>query len=443
MRNSSGSSGHSQCTASPPPSVSDFDPEKDEALESTRTVDHQMQRLPELRASAQKYNIFAKRERKDEDRLQDYDIDTSAVARAFPDFSQGSSAFEDGLEPDSPSIEIGRGAKKANAEVIGKLGRSREYSSSGRLDANEDSFGSDKPFDIGNGYQVMYTPPIRSRQVSKKNEEPHRESLKGNAQPRKASGLRKQIDDPSSPLAKTRDYGSGESRKAGGEKQPSKATMQPRVRDENDLSRMSEEGAPAVDGMTKNTRFGNAKTQQTGPRDALPTRFSSARKLMNSIASKQEQNPHTVSSANPTLQPSFIIPPMPHMNELLSGVFDNGTPVFSRDGKPSRFVQALQQSNLKGHNHPVVEEIAMRTDEQAIYLQLQMLQDKCAQLEKIDAMKSDELSELREKNRVFEDAKKSRIRRDSGLGTSDSDANEMRSGSRKLLVEKNRKATMF
>lgn len=437
-RNSSGSSQRSQRSASPQPSVSDFNPEKDEALESTRTIDAHAQRLPELRASAQKYNMFAKRQRKDEDQTQDYEINTSAVGRAFPDFSQGSSAFENGLEPDSPSIEIGRGAKKASGEALSKLGRSRDFSSNAHLDVNEDSFDSDKPFDIGNGYQVMYTPPFRSRQISKKTEEPHNYSRKGNAQLRKASGPRKQIVDPSPPHAKIPDYGSGESRKASKESRPPKASKQPRVRDENDLSHMSEDGAPAIELTARNTRFGNIRNQQNRHRDALPSRFSSAQTLMNAVAPNNKQQITQTVSSNPTTLPSFILPAMPRMNELVSGVFDNGTPVFSRDGRPSRFMRASQKSSLSARKHPAVDEIAMRTDEQAIYLQLQMLQDKCAQLEKIDVVKSEEMRELKEKNAALENRQQPSVRRDSGLGTSDSDVNEMESGSRKLLIEKTR-----
>ncbi|KAK4692475.1 hypothetical protein P7C71_g4741, partial [Lecanoromycetidae sp. Uapishka_2] len=439
-RNSSESSRHSQPTESSPPSVSDFNPEKDEALESTRTMADQAQHLPELRASAQKYNMFAKIQRKDEDREQDYDINTSAVARAFPDFSQGSSAFDDGLEPDSPSIEIGRGAKMANGAIIGKPGRSREYSFNAQLDTNEDSFNSDKPFDIGDGYQVMYTPPIRSRKTSNKTEGTPRDSLKGDVQPRKGSSLRKQIVDPSPPAAKTADYGSGESRNASGENQRFRVPLQSRVRNEDDLSHVSEDRVPAVDPTARNTRFGNTRTQRNRSHDALPSRFSSAQTLMNSIAPKQQQMTQTISSTNPTVQQSFALPSMPKMNELLSGVFDNGTPVFSRHGQPSRFVQNLQQRK-DSHRHPNIDEIAMRTDEQAIYLQLQMLQDKCAQLEKKDVETSNIIHELKEKKRTLEDEKNARYqasRRDSGLGTSDSEGAQVaKDGQRRLLAEKN------
>lgn len=433
-RNSSASSRHSQRTASPEHTTSDFDP-ANEAMESTRPLENQVQQLPELRASVQKYNPSYKR--KDEDWEQDFAIDTSAVARAFPDFSQGSSGFEPYDRSDSPSIEIGRGAKKSKGEPIG-------------LDVKEASFDSDAPFSIGGGYQVMYTPPLNSkqppigsRQSSRKTETHHRDWLKGNAEPRKASGLRKEIVDPSPPPAKTTDFDSGEGRKTSGETRRSTSTMQPCVRDENDMSRLSEERAPVTNLTARSTRFGNIKAQQNGPHDALPTRFSSAQTLMSSVGPTEQQKQHTqptMSSANTGTQPTFKIPPMPNMNELLSGVFDNGTPVFTRNGKPSRFVQALQQSTLNDRREDVGE-IAMRDDEQAIFLQLQMLRDRCAQLERKDAETSIEMSELKRKNGVLRgenEVRQKQTRRDSALGTSGSDT-ERGVGQRRLLVEKTRK----
>lgn len=407
---------------------------------STRPLnDEEVQRLPELRTSAQKYNRFGKPQQKEEDYALDYAIDTSAVARAFPDFTQGSSSFE----PDSPSIEIGRGAKKSNGGTIGKLARSEEYSSNAQLDLNEDSFDSSKPMSIGGGYQLMYTPPIRSRQTSKKTEIEAHGQLRHDAQPRRASGLRKEVVDPSLPLAKTKDYGSGESRKASGESQRTVASMQARVRDENDSPHMSEEKRPSVGLTARKTRFGNVNSQQTGTHDPLPTRFSTAQTLMKSVAPKKQQNPRTVPSTNPGTQQSFVLPPMPNMSELISGVFDNGTPVFSRDGKPSRFVAALQRSTVNGVNLADVDEIPMRVDEQAIFLNLQLLQDKVKELEKINAALSDEMCDLERKNRILEGEKEFRqrtSRRDSALGTSESEgANDVGGGQRRLLVEKSRK----
>src|ERR1700722_16235083 len=66
--------------------VSDFDPEN-EAVMSTRQLDLNLsQRLPALRDTAKKYGRW------NGGRQQDFAINTSAIGRAFPDFSQGGSS---------------------------------------------------------------------------------------------------------------------------------------------------------------------------------------------------------------------------------------------------------------------------------------------------------------------------------------------------------------
>src|SRR2546421_5923374 len=119
-------------------STMSFDPEN-EAICSTRTFNvddsNLTQRLPELRDTAKKYGRF------DNKPPANFLIDTSALARAFPDFTQGSASDE------SLSIEIGRG----------KNGNHRAVSLS------DNSITSPKPT-ISNGrYRVVSTPPARGQ----------------------------------------------------------------------------------------------------------------------------------------------------------------------------------------------------------------------------------------------------------------------------------------
>ena len=425
-RNSSRSSRQSQRTASPQPTnTTDFDPEN-EALSSTRQIDNLAQQLPELRATAQKHTPIFKTQRKEEDFAEDYAIDTSAVARAFPDFSQGSSSFDPSPKAESPSIEVGRGVKKSTGKPA-----------NGHLDGNEDTFNSDAPFPIGGGYQVMYTPPLRSHHALERDNEHFEDSTKSKARSRKVSSLQREVVDPLSPPSKVKDYGSGESRKGSGEAQRPKPSMQPGVHDEDDLSHLA---IPNSKIAARNTRFVNTRSHQSGPRSALPTRFSSAQTLMSSVAPSKQQHQHNATSGNTGTPQTFILPPMPNMNELMSGVFDNGTPVFTRSGKPSRFAQNLQQRGLVRRGHDDIGEIPMREDEQAIFLQLQMLRDRCAQLERKDAETSEEMRDLKNQNRQLQDEKDMRQKqpsRDSALGTSDSES-EKGVGQRRLLVEKTR-----
>lgn len=430
-RNSSGSSRHSHGTASPEPTASDFDPEN-EAIMSTRQLDNHSQQLPELRASAQKYRRFTQTTE------PDFAINTSAIGRAFPDFSQGGASSEE----DSVSIEIGRGAKRGSSGTIGMLGRSREFSSNAQLSLDGESMDFSAPM-IGN-YEVTTTPPLSQRQASKRTLNTARESSKRDAHIRKPSGLQKEVIDSSPPLAKTKDYGSGESRKGSGETRHTLSSMHARVRDENEQSRISDERPPTIDLTARNTRFGNTKNLQPSSQGTLPTRFSSAQTLLSAVAPVNKQKFQAALTPNQGTQQSFMLPDLPNISELVSGVFEDGTPVFSRHGKSraSRYVSTGGQNGRKDPKYAGVDEIPVPDDEQAIFMSLKLLQDKVATLEKNNAEAATTIEGLQQKNRVLErekNARKSATRSDSALGMTDSDgAQDIGGNHRKLQIEKNR-----
>lgn len=393
---------------------------------STRQLDNNAQQLPELRASAQKYSRFTRPE-------PDFAINTSAIGRAFPDFSQGGTSSDD----ESLSIEIGRGLKKRSNSKVGRL---NEYSSNAQLSLDGDSMNFSAPM-IGN-YEVTGTPPLTQRQSSEKTDEA-RGSSRRDAQMRRPSGLQKETTRLSPPPSKTKDYGSGESRNGSGENRRTLSSMHARVRDENERSRLSEERPPTLDLTARNTRFGNIKGQHTGSNGVMPTKFSSKQGLLQSLAPKNRQKSKTVATPQGTQQ-SFMLPDLPNIFELVSGIYEDGTPVFSRHGKSraSRFVSASGQP-AKGQDYIEVNEIPVPADEQAIFLSLKLLQDKVATLEKTNAEAENTIQDLQQKNRVLEGEKNDRgrvPRTDSALGKTDSDGGHEIGGSqRKLLIEKNRK----
>ena len=425
-RNSSGSSRHSLDLASPQPTVSDFDPEN-EAIMSTRQLDNNVQQLPELRASAQKYSRFTRPE-------PDFAINTSAIGRAFPDFSQGGSSSDD----DSLSIEIGRGLKKGSNN---KPGRLNEYSSNAQLSLDGDSIDFSAPM-IGN-YEVTGTPPLAQRQSSTKSDEAPRGYSRRDAQVRRPSGLQKEMTRPSPPPSKTRDDGSGDSRKGSEEKRRTLSSMHARVQDENERSRHSEERPPTLDLTARNTRFGNGKGQHAASNGMMPTKFTSKQGLLESLAPKQKHNWQNVATPQGTQQ-SFMLPDLPNISELVSGVYEDGTPVFSRNGKSRapRFTSASGQTG-KASDYIGVNEIPVPADEQAIFLSLKLLQDKVATLEKTNAEAENAIQELQQKNRALQGERVNRKRAqrsDSMLGITDSDGgNEIGGSQRKLSIEKNRK----
>ena len=454
-RHSSDSSRNSQGNASLEPTLSDFDPEN-EALMSTRQFDTLSQRLPELRASAQKYNRFARQEQPE----PDFAINTSALGRAFPDFSSGGTS-----DGSSMSIEVGRGHKNS-------LGRSREYSPNPPASVTEDSLDFKAP--VVGSYQVVSTPPIGQRSTSMKKDDST--ALRREAHVRRASLNRKQqIEllkktsqevlrnhsqsqkenmDPSPPLAKTTDYVSGASGRKSREERRTLAAMHARVRDEDDLSKVDDERPPTIDLTARSTRFGSGRNQPK--QESLPSKFSSTREFMQNTIQRKSSEPNERPQANGTLSPtpnpgtqqSFALPDMPNLSELVSGVFHDGTPVFSRHSKTraSRFASSshAQAAAARGPNHAAVSEIPVPDEENAIFISLRLLQEKVADLEKDRAETQNTIQYLRHENQMLEAEKAERRRRqrsDSALGSSDSGSDgDERSSARKLVIEKNRKS---
>ena len=422
---------------------SDFDPEN-EALMSTRQLETNAEKLPELRASAQKYRQYTRPE-------SDFAINTSALGRAFPDFTQAGTSSDDG----SYSIEVGRGVKKSNG-TISRLGLSREFSSNAAINPDEDSFNFSAPM-VGN-YEIMSTPPALPQAASKKNGKSARNSLRRDASIRRASNTQTENSQHSPPLAKTTDYVSGGSRQGSAEHRRTFAQMQAHVTDANDDSRISQDRPPTVTLTAKNTRFGNVKTRQPTASDALPERFSSAKDFMRSISqAKGSDEQHAVGQTNATItstynggtQQSFMLPDMPNLSELVSGVYQDGTPVFSRQGKikASRFAsgsQGRRDASNAQTDYASVGEIPVPADEQAIFLSLKLLQDRVAELETNRAEAEQTIQELQQKNWTLEAEKTQRGRRersDSALGMTDggSDGGDHGGrGQRKWIIEKSR-----
>lgn len=422
---------------------SDFDPEH-EALMSTRQLDNTAERLPQLRASAQKYRQYTQPE-------SDYAINTSALGRAFPDFTQAGTSSDDG----SFAIEVGRGVKKSNG-AVSRLGLSREFSSNAAINPDQDSFEFSAPM-IGD-YEVMSTPPALPKPASKTNAKSARNSLRRDASIRRASNTQKETTQQSPPLAKTTDYVSGGSRQGSAEHRRTLAEMQAHVTDANDDSRISQDRPPTVTLTAKNTRFGNVKNQQPTASDALPGRFSSAKDFMQFVSqAKGGYQQHAEGQANVTItstnnggtQQSFMLPDMPNLSELVSGVYQDGSPVFSRHSKAkaSRFASGSQghrkQSNLQP-NYAAVGEIPVPADEQAIFLSLKLLQDRVAELDTNRAEAEKTIQELQQKNWALEAERADRGRRersDSALGMTDGGSDGANHGSRsqrKWIIEKSR-----
>jgi hypothetical protein len=338
----------------PDSTLSDFDPEN-EALMSTRQLENTSQQLPELRASAKKFSRYTRPE-------MDFVIDTSALGRAFPDFTGGGSSSED-----SVSIEVSRG-KKANKKASYNV---------------NDSVLSSKAIIAGN-YEVVSTPPMKSRAASSRLERQdanrnHPQAQRNIQSQSGPQGLREK-------LSKTTAYGSSSSGQSNGRPHRTLAELHARVRDENDESFLAEDPPPTTTFTAKTTRFGSVRGNQNSSQAHKPTKTTNPDDLYD-VSFQQTSNAPIKShgvpvSATATGQHSFVLPDLPNISELVSGVYPDGTPVFSRSARAaSRFSASTGRSPNPQNNHLPLDGIPIPEEERAIFISLKLLQDKVAGLE--------------------------------------------------------------
>lgn len=411
--------------------VSDFDPDN-EAIISTKRIDDYVQQLPELRTSAKKFSRIApKGEPIDLQLNEDFAINTSAIGRAFPDFSQGPST-----EDNSMSIEIGRGLSHDERDRVGADLRRDDSILNSQLDLDNSL---DLSLPTIDGYRVTRTPPLNSKSTRSRfsAKEEGRDAL--SIQHRRPSNLRNEI---SVSAAKTKDYGSSDSAKGSGDHGPSLAAMHARLQDENDRSSVHDARPPTIDITVKSTRFGQTKgksERELG--DSLPTKFSSTHGLQRGQKSPKHDHVALSTVIPQGTQQSFMLPDMPNISELISGVFEDGTPVFSRHGKS----RSTRIGSRKKHKPAFtgVDEIPIPEEEQAIFLSLKLLQDKVSILERTNAEAQNLIEDLQLKNNqlLAEQSSRRRVshRSDSALGSTDSEVAEEVSSKRKVAIEKNRK----
>jgi predicted nuclease with TOPRIM domain len=292
-------------------------------------------------------------------------IDSSFVRDSFPDFTEKSPSPS--REP-SMSIEAGR-AHKGSPKAFDM---------------------SDIPLPSDSLYDLHSTPPRSTRPTPKK-----QESLRKEASLRRAHSTDK---------------------RANASQRRSLSDMHHKVRHESDSSFVGEDRPTTTSIQPRNTRFTSAN---------LPTSYSHDQGLRSaSTPQRPLQNP-TADWTGTQTQASFMLPDLPNITELVSGVRRDGTPVFSRSQKSrSRFTSASYNNPTITNTiaHANIKSIAVPEEEKAIFASLQLLKDKVANLE---AEKSEAQKRLEEyesevgqlKSRL--DVEQKLRRPDSALGEDD------------------------
>ena len=400
---------------------------------STRQMDLNFsQKLPELRDTAKKYGRW------NGNRQPDFVINTSAIGRAFPDFSQG------GSSDDSMSIEVGRGAKT----------RQRTSSQQTRPQYSNNI---DSPVVTIGDFQILSTPPMKSQPKSSQQQDAPQSSNRKESHSKRASVAQKEnIPPPDKPTVSAKrmpNYVSGATRTSSGEQRRTLAELHAQVADDSEGSFIGDVRPATVTLAAKSSRFANFQPKKSplvnmsGPNkqkvtDALVDVLANRRTGSQTETPSKPPSNGTVTSNtfNPTNQ-SFLLPNMPDISELVSGTFKDGTPVFTRSGKvQSRF--SSNGSNWKV-DHNELDGITVPQDEKDIFLSLQLLQEKVDALEMEKADNQRVLEELQSQNYHLQAEKEElqrRHRSDSALGMADSGSDgESARDNQKLVAEKTSK----
>lgn len=288
--------------------------------DETNTLPH----YPRIRSTAKKMNSWQPQ------RSEQPGPDTSMVNKEFGDFDH--SISDDEVMP----IEQARGVDRNSR---GTPNKSSQFNS-------------------------MYdmTPPTNK---SRKSHAPETGSLRRDAQLRRAS--RNDYDTASPRPASKRNSPALNTNQE--RKRPSLAQSHAKVSE--DESSFIEQRPPTLTvDSTRNTRWGNRSRQSSLQLDGM---------VENSPRANVSTRSRPGTAHNATGQ-SFVLPDLPNLTELVSGVFDDGTPVFSKNA-PARSRFSAPPNGGRKPQHIPVDGVPIPVEEKAIFAALQQLQDKVNQME--------------------------------------------------------------
>ncbi|KAF2760447.1 hypothetical protein EJ05DRAFT_498409 [Pseudovirgaria hyperparasitica] len=357
----------------PTATASSFNPEQ-EALNSTQQMEP-TGTFNNLRSTARRYGHSYY-----EPPQAPQTVPTSAVRKEFGDFD----SYEN-EDSEDDSIEVGRGGRRSLQSTPNKTG---------------DLFMSNMNFN--SLYDI--TPPSKSRAPTRRGNAAETGSLRRDAQIRHAS---------TKPPAETDD-------------EPPSVTEQKRSAFSDVHAKVAEEDSfqdqrPSITTSSyKGTRFGNLRVKHTSANHDLQT--TPERKS----ATPQRQSRGTPRSSLPTnkdTQQSFMLPDLPNLTELVSGVFKDGTPVFSKMSRTrSRFSSAPDPDRpSRGQpNYLPINNVPVPEDEKTLFAALQLLKEKVSQLERENAEhirtieeQENEITDLKAEQKVQQAMRSS----DSALGS--------------------------
>ncbi|KAJ5173004.1 hypothetical protein N7492_005597 [Penicillium capsulatum] len=274
------------------------------------------------------------------------------------------------------SLELGRGAAKPPRRLDDSRSSVMSFQNSVR---------SSSP-----AVRVEYPTPQKNQPVRSSTRRAVSENLRKDAQLRRANQAQK--ENSSKQQSKHRDQ------------RRTLSDMHARVRDNYEGSFLGDERPAPMTGNTRSTRFGNANHSQEiaeaverASRDA----YTSERAKMNPEGTPR---PTVHGSMGDTFtRNSFLLPDLPNLSELVSGVYEDGTPVLPRQTnmRSTRFASPphdnVEDVSLTREHMPL-DAIPIPEDEKALFVSLRLLQEKVTELEQFKSNAEERLKLYRDEN---------------------------------------------
>ncbi|KAL4946638.1 hypothetical protein BDV06DRAFT_208547 [Aspergillus oleicola] len=364
---------------------SDFDPEH-EAIASTRELDeHESPRLPKIKGASSRKQLS----QVDEEEEPDYVFNTSTFEQYLPHISpiHTSEEEEDNHDIDDDfSIEIGRAPVNPPR----------------RLDDSRNSYMSMENSVRSSSPAVRLDVPTPQKSAIRNN--PRRavsESLRKDAQLRQASLAHKENIDPNPP-------------KSNRKERRTLSEIHAKVRDDYDGSLIEDERpVAAATSSSRPTRFSSAnlsnQIQDAVERASQEAYGTEARRV------KARSSVHA--GGDTGTQQSFLLPDLPNLSDLVSGVYEDGTPVYSRQPRTrtTRFVSPPADATdiSLSRQHMPLDAVPIPEDEKALFVSLRLLQDKVSELERAKADAERKMDDLRQENTFLKGGKSRHRERDS------------------------------
>ncbi|KAL4744033.1 hypothetical protein BDV11DRAFT_176744 [Aspergillus similis] len=360
---------------------SDFDPEH-EAIASTRELD-ESPRLPKMKGASSKLSQVD-----EEEEEPDYVFNTSTFEQYLPNISPiGTSEEEEDHEVDDDiSLEVGRGPSNPPR----------------RLDDSRNSYLSMENSVRSSSPAVRLDVPTPQKSAMRSaNRRAVSESLRKDAQLRQATLAHKENIDPNPP---------SKSRK----ERRTLSEIHAKVRDSYDGPFLEDERpAAATTATTRPTRFGNSNISHQIA-DAVER---ASQEAYAKEARRAKARASTNAGGDTGTQQSFLLPDLPNLSDLVSGVYEDGMPVYTRQPRTrtTRFVSPPADATdvSFSREHMPLDTIPIPEDEKALFVSLRLLQDKVSELERAKADAEKKLEDIRQENTFLRGGKARQRERES------------------------------